>query len=135
MVCKYTSYVLLSEAITQHSPRAHSAGSKVNVSKAISRDMGINEPDSVPRRTIKNIRGRVPKRGRWDQIPSRRSKRSISKNPQNGVCLMWKMFPHPWRLVLSHLEIPSSHILENQNVGEMLKCWMLTFDFPIFAKF
>ena len=32
------------------------------------------------------------------------------KSSQNGVCLVWKMFLHPWRVFLYYLEVRSAHI-------------------------
>ena len=38
---------------------------------------------------------------------------SRTKSSRNGVCLVWKMLPHPWRLFLCYLELHSAHILQN----------------------
>ena len=41
------------------------------------------------------------------------------KSSQNGVCLVWKMLPHPWRVFLCYLELHSAHILKNPKTSKI----------------
>ena len=55
--------------------------------------------------------------GGWVQKAPKKSEKSSS---QNRVCLVWKMFPHPWRHFLAYLELHSAHILKNLKISKII---------------
>ena len=68
----------------------------------------------------------------------RRSKISIFQKSWEWVCLVWKMFPHPWRLFLTYLEVPSAHIWKNPKISKINYLINLLNNspyFPLFARF
>ena len=69
---------------------------------ALKRIQGSKQPKELAKTQGWEIR-----RGKGGCAGSKKLKKISS---HNWVCLVWKMFPHPWRLFLSYLEIPSAHI-------------------------
>ena len=43
------------------------------------------------------------------------------KKSQDETCLVRKLFPHLVGVFLTYLDLPNSHIIQNPNVGKLIK--------------